>query len=363
MGIQRTGRTRPRGRRLYFAGMLLLYLSVHIWILWGLMRLGEDADIISLYYPAGGITESGFDQWKENEDSGLCAGAAVWRRDGMRRLVSEDTGHGQEAACYQVKGCPEAIFGNALIGGRYFTAGEEGVCLLDQKTVRQLFGSEDVSGLTVSLGGTNLRIAGVLEGDTPICIIPAKKGTVFDGIAVQKKEKEQSFRQTVSLLEAAFGGAKGQRIDGQLYYVTGWLFYAGAAALTVFLAGSLLAENLGKRRPGRRYIVWLCLAVSAVILLSGVKIANPGSDYLPSYWSDFEFFSRIFKEKVEQIQGLMVYQEFDRWQRMLHIWLQVIGGGIFLGTAALLNNFIVLSDVHRFNQRMRRVRLIKFMHI
>ena len=80
------------------------------------------------------ITESGFDQWKENEDSGLCAGAAVWRRDGMRRLVSEDTGHGQEAACYQVKGCPEAIFGNALIGGRYFTAGEEGVCLLDQKT-------------------------------------------------------------------------------------------------------------------------------------------------------------------------------------------------------------------------------------
>lgn len=255
----------------------------------------------------------------------------------MRRLVSEDTGHGQEAACYQVKGWPGAIFGNALIGGRYFTEGEESVCLLDQKTVRQLFGSEDVSGLTVSLGGTNLRIAGVLEGDTPICVIPAKEGTVFDGIAVQKKEKAQSFNQAVSLLEAAFGGAKGQQIDGQLYYVTGWLFYAGITAVTFFLAGRLLAGNIEKRWSGGRYIVWFCLASSVGILLLGVKIANPGSDYLPSYWSDFEFFSRVFKEKTEQIQGLMMYQEFDRWQRMLHIWLQVIGMEILSGTVAIVS--------------------------
>ena len=124
-------------------------------------------------------------------------------------------------------------------------------------------------------------------------------------------------------------------------------------------------EQMGAKASeiGRRCILPCCLAAALVIMIAGVNAANPGSDYLPTYWSDFEFFSRIFKEKVEQIQGLMVYQEFDRWQRMLHIWLQVIGGGIFLGTAALLNNFIVLSDVHRFNQRMRRVRLIKFMHI
>ena len=334
MSSRKNRRPANRGRKLYFTGMLLLWLSVQIWILRGLMQLGEDADIISLYYPAGGITESGFDQWKENEESGLFSSAAVWRKDGMRRLVSEDTRHGQEVVCYQVKGWPEAVFGNALIGGRYFTTGEEGVCLLDQKTVRQLFGSEDVSGLTVSLGGTDFKIAGVLEGDTPICVIPAKEETVFDGIAVQKKEKSQSFNQTVSRLVAVFGGTKGQRIDGQLYYVTGWLFYAGVTAVTFFIAGRLLEGNLGRRWNERRYIVWFCLAVSVGILLSGVKIADPGSDYLPSYWSDFEFFSRIFKEKAEQIQELMMYQEFDRWQRMLHICLQVIGAGMLSGTAA-----------------------------
>lgn len=157
---------------------------------------------------------------------------------------------------------------------------------------------------------------------------------MFDGIAVQKKEKSQSFNQTVSRLVAVFGGTKGQRIDGQLYYVTGWLFYAGVTAVTFFIAGRLLEGNLGRRWNERRYIVWFCLAVSVGILLSGVKIADPGSDYLPSYWSDFEFFSRIFKEKAEQIQELMMYQEFDRWQRMLHIWLQVIGAGMLSGTAA-----------------------------
>lgn len=336
---------RKKAGRIRFE-LLILWLSVNIWILWGLMQLGEDADIISLYYPAGGITESGFDQWRENEESGLFSSAAVWKRDGKQRLMSEDTGRKQEVGCYQVRGWPGAIFGNTLIGGRYFTAGEEGVCLLNQETVRQLFGTEDVSGLTVSLDGTNYKIAGILKGNQPICVIPARKETVFDGIAVQKKEKAQSFNQTVSLLEAAYGGTEGQRIDGQLYYVTGWLLYAGITAVTFFLTrgfiiedlfmGNSLIENPGKEYSGRKYIGWLCLAVSAGILLAGIKTADPGSDYLPSFWSDFEFFGEIFKEKTEQIRGLMMYQEFDRWQRMLHIWRQVTGTEILSGIVTVI---------------------------
>lgn len=282
---------RAENRRLYFIGILILWLLVNIRILWGLMQLEGDTGIIALYYP-GSITESGFDQWKENEESGLFSGAAVWKRDGRYGIMSERTGHKQEVACYQVKGWPEAIFGNQLIRGRYFTEGEEGVCLLDRETVRQLFGAEDVSGLTVSLNGTDYRVVGILEENKPICVIPTEKETMFDGIAVQKKEKAQSFNRTVSLLEAAFGGTDGQRIDGQLYCVTGWLLYAGIMAAALILVGIG-----GKKRFDGRYILWICLAVSVGIVLTGVKIAAPGSDYLPSYWSDFVFFWQDFSRK------------------------------------------------------------------
>lgn len=321
---------RAGNRRLYFIGILILWLLVNIRILWGLMQLEGDAGIAALYYP-GGITESGFDQWKENEESGLFSAAAAWKRDGRYGIVSEGTVRKQEAACYQVKGWPGAIFGNQLIRGRYFTEGEEGVCLLDRETVRQLFGAEDVSGLTVSLNGTDYRIVGILEENKPICVIPTEKETMFDGIAVQKKEKAQSFNRTVSLLEAAFGGTDGQRIDGQLYYVTGWLLYAEIMAAALILVGIG-----GKKRFGGRYILWICLAVSVGIVLTGVKIAAPGSDYLPSYWSDFDFFGRIFREKAEQIQELITHQEFDRWKRMLQIWRQVIGTEIISGVLTII---------------------------
>ena len=48
---------------------MLLYLAVNIWILYRLSCLKEYADIIAISFPEGSITESAFDQWRENADS------------------------------------------------------------------------------------------------------------------------------------------------------------------------------------------------------------------------------------------------------------------------------------------------------
>lgn len=331
-----------RRQKFWMICFAFLYLGINIWILCKLRLLEEYTDLVALSCPAGSIAESTFDQWREHADSGRYSEAAVWRKTEELEVMAEDTGRRRKLFCYRIKGQPGAVFGRGLTEGRYFTEGEADICLLDQGTARQLFGSDQVSGLTVQIDGNDYHIAGILQGDEPVCIIPAEEGETFDGIAVRKKDAGQSSNQAVSSLESALGCAGGQEIDGQLFYVTAWLLYAGLAAAALFLLGNAAVSQTGSRLadripPGQMKTaartVILILAVG--VLVSGVKTADPGSDYLPTYWSDFEFFARLFHDKEEQIRSLSMHLEFASWISMLKTWRQAAAAGLLAESMAL----------------------------
>ena len=283
-------RMKIRWQKIRILVLMLVFVMVNIWIINGLLRLKEQADMISLSYPAGAVTETAFEQWKKSENSEIFSEGAVWKACGDFKVLSEDTGHDQKVR-------------------------------MDEKS---------------------WQIAGVLKGSAPICVIPAEEGEVFDGITVRKKEEDQSVNQAVSIIEALFGSTDGQQIDGQLYYVLDSLLYFMILAVSLIVIG-IAASRKTRKKPkemenekageqmgakaseiGRRCILPCCLAAALVIMIAGVNAANPGSDYLPTYWSDFEFFSRLFKDKAEQIQSLAVHQEFFVWQKMFGLWRRVI---------------------------------------
>lgn len=324
----------------------VLYIMVNVWILGSLYALVEYENLISLSYSEGAISADTFLRWKESEGSSMTSEAAVWKADVEEDILSDSTGQKRKVSCYQFAGQPSAVFAGALAGGRYFTGGEEGVCLLDKETVRQLFGSEDVIGLEVQKNGRPLRIVGILEESRPVCIQCAEKNTLFDAVTVRKKDTAVSSSLTVSMLEAVLGGADGEWIDGKLYTVSAWLFYAVVTSVSLILAGSLCSRAFGKRDRNlagglwlRRCILFFFLETAVLVFLWGVRMAAPGSDYLPTYWSDFEFFSGLFKEKAEQVRGLMMHQEFSVWTRMTGLWMSAAGGGF----ALIIFDIIILT--------------------
>ena len=331
--------------------------------------------MISLSYPAGAVTETSFEQWKKSEDCEIFSEGTVWKACGDFKVLSEDTGHDQKVSCYRMKGQPAAIFGKELAVGRYFTEGEENVCLLGQDTVRQLFGSDNVLGLEVKMDEKIWQIVGVLKGDIPVCVIPAEKGEVSDGITVRKKEENQSVNQAVSIIEALFGSTDGQQVDGQLYYVLDSLLYFMILAVSLIVIGIMalkrtrkIPKAIGNKKTGelkdvkvaeigRRCILPCCLVTALVIMIAGVNAANPGSDYLPTYWSDFEFYSRLFKDKAEQIQSLAIHQEFFVWQKMFDLWRRIVLAEILSGTLILCvcMDFLLHLRVGRKKKRKSRL--------
>lgn len=303
-----------RKGRIIILALFILYIAVNVWILKGLYNLREYEDMLSFSCGEGTITPDEFSRWKQGEGSRMTEDAAVWRSDGECVISADSTGREKKVSCYQIKGQPAAIFGRSLVFGRYFMEDEKQVCLLDRGTVRELFGSEDVSGLKVQLEESVYSIAGVLEGERLLCVIPAEEGTVFDSVAVCKKSRDISSDLTVSLLESSFGSAEEQRTDGKLFFVTAWLFYSVVTAAVLVLAGRVGFLSMKDRKMQIKGGAWLCrcililcLGAAVLVLILGIGTASPGSDYLPTYWSDFEFFSSLFKEKAEQVRSLAVH--------------------------------------------------------
>lgn len=311
----------------YFLIFLVLLLA-NICSVNRLSLLKGYADMIFVCYLADSVEESSFEQFKENESSKDFSKMALWKSMEKETVSAENSGRGQKTSVYQVKGQPDAVFGNNLAQGRYFTDEESRACLLDQGLARQLFGSENVLGLEVEIGQKSYQIAGVLKGDNQLCVTPAEENVRFDGVAVQKQEREQSSALAVSLIEAVFGSTDGQKVDGQLYFMTARLFYSVVSAFILIALGVAAARG---SKILCKILSAACMTAAAWILITGIRGAAPGADYLPTYWSDFDFFVRLFQEKSGQIQRLSVYQKFPIWQEMLRLWQQVVGTEVFMG--------------------------------
>ncbi len=371
----------------YMLLVLLLFISANIFAASRLLFLKDYADLIALCYPEGTLPASAWEQFEQNDvdeeekQKELFSQAGIWKSLREITVSEEQTGRKQKVSCYQIRGQTAAVLGKELVCGRYFVENEDHVCLLDRDTVRKLFGSEDVLGMEVRINGAGWQIMGVLDGDRAICVIPSGKpgrepvsegavsggdsggnggngggsaagenvrlggsggglaaggnsgsggaamtgnaGGGFDGAAVRKKEIGQSSNLTFSRIEALFGSSGGQRMDGQLYYVTACFIYFGILGLIFMIAGIALG-----RRRRQKWMTAAGMAAAVGFLWLGIRYAAPGSDYLPTYWSDFEFFSRIFQEKARQIGELALHQEFSVWQNIFRAWQQVIGAGI-----------------------------------
>lgn len=281
-------------------------------------QLYQYADIVGAAYGKEEITENALAMIvRGNEENPVFSEAVLWKSEGKVPVGVMNTGRERIVSLYQMKGQQSAVFGRGLCAGRYFTEGETSVCLLDRETVRSLFGSDNVLGMKVRWQDTEYEVIGVLEGEQALCVVPAKEGALYDGVAAKKAERTASSEIAFGALEAAVGGVGQQRIDGHLYYITACLFY--------FLIIAILLLFFGIKERKRKVIMILCMALAIEVFVMGIGFAKPGSDYLPSYWSDFDFFVQLFKEKEAQIQGLLHHQEFVSWQQMFKMWFQTLG--------------------------------------
>lgn len=260
-----------------------------------MLRIRAFSDYLSVACQEDVLLWENFEDFTESSDRDKFTCAAVWRSQGKQTLKEETSENTVRADVYEMGGQIQAVFGGALLKGRYFSSDEDGVCLIDQKSAEQLFGSRNVLDQEVRIGEETYRISGILDGSRRACVIPSEEGA-FEGIAVRKQDAEQSSDNAAAVLSSYFGGVEGTVTDGQLHYIVLLLKIAFLVLTAAVLTSVVLIKVMGKRLAGGAVI-----AVGLAVLIVIVREVPLGSDYLPTYWSDFEFFGRLWEKIAGQI--------------------------------------------------------------
>lgn len=81
-------------------------------------------------------------------------------------------------------------------------------------------------------------------------MIPAEKGSAFDGISVQRKTDSKSVQSIVSMMEVYLGGSHKEIIDGQFYSATAKIIFAVSQAM--LCAALCIAAGVYAKKPGDR---------------------------------------------------------------------------------------------------------------
>ena len=208
------------------------------WLIW----LRGFSDYLSVTFEEASVTGEGFRNFLKSSEAADFSSAAAWKEDGEMELETEQSGRSTRALVYAMRGQVQAVFGDTLLMGRYFTEGEEAVCLLDEKAAKELFGSDDVTGREAVIMGETRKVAGILRGDRGICVIPAGEDEAFQGVTVRKKRAEQSSANALTAISSYAQGETERIVDGQFCYILALLRTAGILTVITVVPAVLLIK-------------------------------------------------------------------------------------------------------------------------
>lgn len=137
---------------------------------------------------------------REKDDSLGITRIAGWRIESQKIVSAVSTGRRQTAQIIGVYGSMELVEPAHILSGRYGLAKEEGYCVLSEDLARQLFGGVEAAGMWVRAGQKKMMVAGVIEKEGDILMMPVKEGRL-EQAAVEVKGMMGAEERAEEILE------------------------------------------------------------------------------------------------------------------------------------------------------------------
>lgn len=149
-----------------------------------------------------GVETATLKRWEEQEKDGYLGilDMAGWRLKARQPVSSISTGRRKSCGILGVYGNMQLVYPEKLLSGSYGTAGKEECCVISEGLADALFGSADVAGELVRADGKVLRIAGVIEKEEPVLMMPVSDGAI-EQLAVTMDSRFQAEKRFSQLLE------------------------------------------------------------------------------------------------------------------------------------------------------------------
>ena len=215
-----------------------------------------------------------------------------WAEESLQSATNLDLGKSaSELNVLAIKGSS-----NLLVKGSNLFADDLEGCLIDNDTSYKLFGSSNCIGREIVYNDRTLVVRGILKGSKSNMIIqiPDDSMKALDGLTIDGTDftlnKIEDFKMRFGISELA--------INGNVYYMLAkfisMIFPIIALVLILIKVISSLFKSRNKPVLVGIYIIMALTFVFIFFKVTNIKISIP-LDMIPNKWSDFDFWSKMWK--------------------------------------------------------------------
>lgn len=247
---------------------------------------------------------------------------AAWGQNDDVTVENTDLNRSVKAAAVAVCGRSDLV----LRGSVWLDTEDKNGCLVDEKTLRQLFGSTDAAGMAIQVGGREKIVRGVLYDVEDTILYQADRE---DGQILTKMTVSMDTQDTYETIRQNFMMVYG--VDGRflkmdiLYEAAGFLclLIPLLAGLRILLETGRLLWKVRKEKECLWYRVgmFFCLGVLGWFLVSNLRLP---SDMIPPKWSDFDFWKTWWENEKESFLLLLLTEKQKPHQNFLSDFYQVL---------------------------------------
>lgn len=306
-------------------GFLLFYLAS---VAWCSMLWAKDSVLFYLEEPisveeALKISEQNqktAELWKQGQkEQGTPLNFCIWGQKENITVSNEELSRTASADAVILCGNPEILFADC----RTPIQEDEQGCLIDEETAWELFGSSQVIGKEILCQGNNYMIRNVIPAEERVVAFQAgslshknqrasaegeeksSADSVLQRITVQKP-KESSIRD-LQMIWAGQYSLSAQVLDTELLRgISGSLLLAIPVTVCIFIWMFLYRQfRVQEKLRQKAVTAMLSLALAALLIFFLGKWVRIPDDYIPTLWSDFSFWAKLWKEKTEGMRLLI----------------------------------------------------------
>lgn len=262
----------------------------------------------------------------QQQGSGIDSSLTAWRQNYNIKIEEPDLGVCVESDLIYMWGDGKGILST------YKDAG----CIMSGDKAYELWGSRNVLGKTVYIDGSPCKVTGITD--------------VIDGIIAVRRDDYEKDMKFISLdMEPKSNGLESdvyienfmlqysQQADSSINYsdllsIAGNFMVLPAFAISVYMCGRILRELYGVKKHKKackfigHYIVFLLMWLCICFFAGSLNFEIPGS-FIPTKWSDFDFWSRVIERLKGGLKGLrlMPVYALDSYFRKSFIYILLSG--------------------------------------
>ena len=278
------------------------------------LSIGYANDLLSskhvknIYYDGDGITQQTIFEYVNQENkSDSPINFTGWLEKDTESVVNEDLNRSATVRALMISGDSSLV-----IDGPVLFADDLDGCLIDSETAYTLFGSDNVIGKEIVYGERKLTIRGLHKGNTLTIVVEAMPDSQdrIDGIAVDLSDENP---ETLRLLSNKYG-ISDEGVDNRGYYnFARFSMMILPLIILIFILVKMIKEiRNNKRKPVLAVIYLLITALLAFIFVKITKLSiTIPVDMLPNKWSDFDFWTNLYKEKKELFREFLYMKKYS----------------------------------------------------